>query len=184
MSRNERMRGGRSRKWKNRDSAERNERSERERNRESHGGERSGRRHESRGSASYERRQERRRSLGHVNPKEIEEKQKAIREFRENIVSCELCGEPITDIENAILNKGSENPVHFDCVISKLSETERLSQNERISYIGQGRFGILCFDSPYDQKHFTIKKIIEWEDRDSERGGWRNEMAGLFSQVK
>jgi hypothetical protein len=85
---------------------------------------------------------------------------------------------------NAITNRGSGKPVHFDCVISKLSESESLSQNEKIAYIGQGRFGVLHFDNPHDQKHFTIKKIIEWEAREAERGEWRNEMAGLFSQVK
>ena len=180
MSRNDRRRGGRNRNWNNRDNNnDRNERSERgERN------ERGERKHESRGSGSYERRQERRRSLSQINPKEIEENQNAIRAFKENVVNCEICGQPITDMANAITNRGSGKPVHFDCVISKLSESESLSQNEKIAYIGQGRFGVLHFDNPHDQKHFTIKKIIEWEAREAERGEWRNEMAGLFSQVK
>ena len=177
MSRNDRRRGGRNRSWNNRSNSERSE--------ESHGNERMERRqHESRGSASYERRQERRHFANSINQKEIEENRNAIRAFKEQVVTCEICGEPITDIANAINNKSSDKPVHFDCVISKLTESESVGQNDKIAYIGQGRFGLLHFENPHDQKHFTIKKIIEWEARDSERGSWRNEMAGLFSQVK
>ncbi|MCR4823048.1 MAG: hypothetical protein K5873_09285 [Treponema sp.] len=170
MSRNDR-RHGKNRSWNNRDNNERNDRSERKN-------------HESRGSGSYERRQERRHFVNPINQKEIEENRNAIRAFKENVVTCEVCGQPIADIANAITNRGSGKPVHFDCVITKLAEEEKLEQNDKISYIGQGRFGVLHFDNPHDQKHFTIKKIIEWEARDSERGDWRNEMAGLFSQVK
>lgn len=185
MSRNDRRRGGRNRNWNNRDNNEKSERNER--NRDSRQNENSERRHESRGSSSYERRQERRRFLSlqnQQNQRQIEENQNAIRIFKEKSVKCEICGELISDIANAITNRGSTNPVHFDCVIKKLSETEKTGFNEKISYIGQGRFAILHFDNPHDQKHFSIKKIIEWESRDSERGEWRNEMAGLYSQVK
>lgn len=171
MSRNDRRRGGRNRNWNNRDNNEKNERSERKQ-------------HDNRGSASYERRLERRHFTNSINQKEIEENRNAIRAFKEQVLTCEICGEPITDIANAINNKESGNPVHFDCVISKLSESENIGQNDKIAYIGQGRFGLLHFENPHDQKHFEIRKIIEWEARDSERAAWRNEMAGLFSQVK
>ena len=181
MSRNDRRRSGRNRNWGNRDNN--SEKIERK-NPESHSNERSERRHENRGSASYERRQERRRSQNQVNQKEIEENQNAIRAFKENVITCELCGQPIADIASAITNKGSSKPAHFDCVMEKLLESEKLSPTERLTYIGQGRFGILHFDNPHDQKHFEIKKIIEWDARESERGAWRDEMAGLFSQVK
>ena len=180
MSRSDRRRGGRGRSWSNR--GESNEKSERgERGKET----RSERKHESRGSASYERRQERRRSMfSQQNSKEIEENQNAIRAFKEQIVTCEICGEAISDIANAISNRGSEKPVHFDCVVNKLSESEKPGMNEKIAYIGQGKFAVIHFENAHDQKHFTIRKTIEWEARDSERGEWRNEMAGLFSQVK
>ena len=185
MSRNDRRRGGRNRNWNSRDNekTEQSERNERSRRGESQRSERKN--HESRGSASYERRQERRRfAASSVNQKEIEENQNAIRAFKENIVTCELCGEPITDIASAISNKGGDKPVHFDCVLKKLTESEKPSLNEKITYIGQGKFAVLYFPNQHDQKHFSIRKTIEWEARDSVRGAWRNEMAGLFSQVK
>ena len=179
MSRSDRRRGGRSRNYRENEKSERNERIRSEGR-----GERSGKRHESRGRGAYERRQERRRSLSQINSEEIRENESAIRAFKENVVICEICGEPIDDIESAITNRGSEKPVHFDCVLKKLTESEKLSPSEKIAYIGQGKFAVLYFENPHEPKKFTIRKTIEWEARDSERGDWRNEMAGLFSQVK
>jgi Mn2+/Fe2+ NRAMP family transporter len=39
------------------------------------------------------------------------------------------------------------------------------------------------FDNPHDQKHFQIKKIIEWENKEK-KADFRNEMADLYSTVK
>lgn len=184
MSRSDRRRGGRNRNWNRENNNEKNERQKSQEMRQGEKSERFDRNHENRGSGSYERRQERRRLLNSVSQKEIEEARNAIRAFKENVVKCEICGETIEDIASSISNKNSGNPVHFDCVVSKLTETEKPGINEKIAYIGQGRFAVLHFENPHDQKHFTIRKTIEWEARDAERGEWRNEMAGLFSQVK
>ncbi|MBQ9205839.1 MAG: hypothetical protein IJ158_03905 [Treponema sp.] len=179
MSRSDR-RHSRNRNWNNRENT--NERVERT---EKHEGAEKKTHHEKRGSGSYERRQERRRfAASAANQKELEESRNAIRAFKENVVTCELCGKPIEEISSAISNKGSGNPVHFDCVLNKLSESEKIASTERLAYIGQGRFAVLYFENPHDQKHFTIRKTIEWEGRDVQRGAWRDEMAGLYSQVK
>ena len=185
MSRNDRRRGGRNRNWSGRENNEKNERVEKSKN-DSRTNERNDRKnHESRGSASYERRQERRRfAASSVNQKEIEENKNAIRAFKENVVTCEICGKPIEDLANAISNQNSGKPVHFDCVLEKIAATEKVSSTEKVAYIGQGRFAVLYFANPHDMKHFTIRKTIEWESRESERGLWRDEMASLFSQVK
>lgn len=123
----------------------------------------------------------------HVNPqlqKEIAEQENAIKEFKSNAPVCEICGEPILEISNAINNRGSGKPVHFDCVIKQLVESEKPGPNDRVTYIGQGKFAVLHFENPHDMKHFTITRTIEWEARDAERGEWRDTMAGLYSQVK
>lgn len=186
MSRNDRRRGGRNRNGGNREGSSDRNRNERLESgkKESRTRSRSERRHESRGSGAYERRQERRRSLSRINPKEIEESQNAIRAFKEQVVTCELCGEQIEDIANAISNRGSGNPVHFDCVLGKIAESEKVASTEKVAYIGQGKFAVIYFANPRDPKHFSIRRTIEWETRETERGSWRNEMAGLFSQVK
>lgn len=119
----------------------------------------------------------------HENAESVAKKAKAIQEFkaRENI--CPICNQQIADMASAITDKSSGKPVHFECVMEKLSGTEKVGQNEKICYIGQGRFGILYFENPRDQRHFTIKKIIEWEEKDK-KAEWRDEMSGLYSQVE
>jgi len=67
--------------------------------------------------------------------------------------------------------------------MAQLEQTEKVGQNEKICYIGQGRFGILYFENPRDQRHFTIKKIIDWEEREKNHD-WRNEISSLYSQVE
>lgn len=122
-----------------------------------------------------------------INPqlqKEIAEQESAIREFKANAPVCEVCGEPILEISNAINHRTSGKPVHFDCVIKQLVESEKPGPNDRVTYIGQGKFAVLHFENPHDMKHFTILKTIEWESRESERGEWRDTMAGLYSQIK
>lgn len=110
------------------------------------------------------------------------ERQTAIQKMKEKHVICPKCGQPITDIASSLNDKVSGQPVHFDCVFSEISKKEVLGQNEKIAYIGQGRFGVLYFENPRDQRHFTIKKIIEWEDRE-QKPGWRDEISSLYSQV-
>lgn len=110
-------------------------------------------------------------------------RQKSIVDLKAREIICPKCGKKIEDVVGAIHDKVTNSPVHFDCVMNELQASEKLEQNEKIAYIGQGRFGILYFENPRDQRKFTIKKIIEVEDRDT-KPEWRNEYSGLFSQVK
>lgn len=113
----------------------------------------------------------------------VQKKNQSIREFKSREVICPICSEVITDMASAMTDKATGKPMHFECVMARLSETERLEHNEKICYIGQGRFGVLYFENPRDQKNFTIKKVIDWEEKDK-RGPWRDELSGLFSQVE
>lgn len=111
------------------------------------------------------------------------EKQKAIAEIKAREVVCPMCGQAITDISSAMADKASGKPVHFDCALNKVKESEKLSENEKISYIGQGRFAVLYYENMRDQRTFSIKKIIEWEDRE-QQSEWREELSGLYSKIK
>lgn len=200
MSRNDSRRGSRERgSWNNRDDRKRSGRLEAARSDRAERGGKSGRNDRDRNSAtrsersekrgfesrSYDRRLEARRQFSNpVSQKEIREAENAIKEFKENVPVCEICGQPITDIASAISNKGDGKPVHFDCVLKKITETEKPGANERVAYIGQGRFAVIYSENPHDAKHFSIRRTIEWEGRDQERSEWRNEMASLYSQVK
>lgn len=95
-------------------------------------------------------------------------------------LDCQYCGNPIKDISLAITDKTSGNPVHFDCMITKLSESELLEKGDIITYIGSGRFAIVHFDNPHDHRKFKIKKVFECEEKDI-RADWRKNMADRYS---
>ena len=110
------------------------------------------------------------------------ERQKAISEIKAREVICAKCGNPVLEISSCMSDKATGKPIHFECAIGEVEKNEKLLPNEKIAYIGQGRFGILSYENPRDQRHFTIKKIIEWEEREK-KSEWREELSELYSKV-
>ena len=95
---------------------------------------------------------------------------------------CKWCGKPITEITTAICDKDSGQPVHFDCVIARITEMEQLEKNDSVCYIGGGRFGVVHYNNPPDMRDFTIKKIFEWEVKDTNTNSeWRRPISEYFS---
>jgi len=102
--------------------------------------------------------------------------------------NCPWCGKQITDITTAISDKDTGLPVHFDCVLAKItaewekqtSAMEEPEANESVCYIGGGRFGVVHYNDPPDTGSFTIKKIFEWEMKDS-NSEWRRPISEYFS---
>ena len=116
------------------------------------------------------------------NEESRREKQKAIQEIKAREIVCPMCGQPVTEVASALSDKQTGAPVHFECALKEVESKETLNEKEKVAYIGQGRFGVLYFDNPRDQRKFTIKKIIEWEDREK-KSEWREELSGLYSQI-
>lgn len=121
--------------------------------------------------------------IPHENAETLKQKQAAIQEFKARQVICSKCGQPVTDMASAMNDKSSGTPIHFECAMDQVSAGEKLGTGEKIAYIGQGRFAVLFYENIRDQRHFQIKKIIEWEERDK-KPEWRDEMSGLYSQVE
>lgn len=103
------------------------------------------------------------------------------------VPDCPWCGKPIKDISAAITDRNSGQPVHFDCVLARISDGENLDRGDAVSYIGGGRFGIVHFsNSPEDQRRsgefrkFVIKKVFEWEDKEN-RAEWRQSIRDHYS---
>jgi hypothetical protein len=94
---------------------------------------------------------------------------------------CPWCGKQINDITTAICDKDG-HPVHFDCVLARITEMERLGTNDSVCYIGGGRFGVVHYNNPPDMRDFTIKKIYEWEVKDSPNE-WRKPISEYFSMT-
>lgn len=95
---------------------------------------------------------------------------------------CEKCGELITDLTQALSDKTTGNPVHFECILSFLKNSEELKEKEEVVYIGNGNFAVVYFENPRVRSSFKIVKLIEWEDTDKEYA-WRNEVANLGSST-
>lgn len=96
---------------------------------------------------------------------------------------CSRCGQPIQDITSALADKGTGEAIHFDCVLTFLQGAENLAVNEKIVYIGQGRFAVMFFENPADTRKFRIIRTIEWESREA-KAEWRADISGRFSQIK
>ena len=93
-----------------------------------------------------------------------------------------MCNQPILDLPSSLADKASGKPVHFECALEKVKSAEPTAENEKVAYIGQGRFAVLQYENIRDQRHFTIKKVIEWEERDK-KSDWREEYSALYSKV-
>ncbi len=96
--------------------------------------------------------------------------------------SCPRCGKTIEDLPSAVNDSETGSPMHFDCAVERLTESERLSEGDRIAYIGGGRFAVVHFDDPQDSKTFRIKKTIVWEVKEK-RAEWRKEVADQYSST-
>ena len=101
------------------------------------------------------------------------------------VLNCSWCDKPIVDISQAISDKDSGLPLHFDCVTAKIADSERLEKGDSVTYIGGGRFGIVNFNNASQGKsgqtnNFKIKKVIDWENKDS-RAPWREEICEQYS---
>ena len=96
------------------------------------------------------------------------------------VVTCPWCGKLVKDISTAIAEPETGKPVHFDCVINRIMNSEVLESGDVVSYIGGGRFGVVHYNNPPDTRDFKIKKIFEWENRES-RSEWRETISDHFT---
>lgn len=97
--------------------------------------------------------------------------------------TCPYCNNPINDITYALSDRQTGAPVHFDCALKKVGESENLASDEKITYIGQGRFGVVHYPDPRNVKQFEIRRIIEWEARDS-HFDWRQKITDTFDNAQ
>lgn len=95
---------------------------------------------------------------------------------------CSKCGKPIEELNSAIGDKETGNPVHFECVIEFLKKAESLKEKEEIIYIGNGNFAIAFFEVPQNRKNFKITKLIPWEEKGKDYS-WKADIANLASKV-
>ncbi|MCL2600608.1 MAG: hypothetical protein FWD88_05455 [Treponema sp.] len=93
---------------------------------------------------------------------------------------CIRCEKPIKEFSTALLDPETGQSLHFDCAISQIAEKEKLEKGDTVGYIGGGRFGIINFGNSQDTRKFRIKKIFEWENKET-RSEWRVALCEHFS---
>ena len=103
-------------------------------------------------------------------PPQSEEVRKAI-----PAKNCAVCGKPIFDLLGAIADIDTGEPIHFDCALEKVAAAESLAPQERVAYLGAGRFGVIA-PSPSQGGALVVKKIIRWE-KEGEKQGWRKDLS-------
>ncbi|MFI3258395.1 MAG: hypothetical protein R3Y36_08880 [Spirochaetales bacterium] len=96
---------------------------------------------------------------------------------------CVSCGNPIEDLASALSDRATGKAIHFDCALETLNKSETLAENEKITYIGQGRFAVVLFENQHDLRQFQIIRIIEWEERNTVCE-WRSKFADVYSKIK
>ncbi|HOV93899.1 MAG TPA: hypothetical protein PLT87_03360 [Spirochaetales bacterium] len=94
---------------------------------------------------------------------------------------CPLCGKPILDLASALGNRGTGEPVHFDCVLEALSSEEKLAENEKLTYLGAGFFAVIVYKNGRDGS-FTVSRKIRWED-ENEKLAWRKDISSSLSNL-
>ncbi len=85
--------------------------------------------------------------------------------INEPVPSCQICKEPIQNICQSIMTPEG-NSVHFDCVLSVLNDQYSPKENQKISYIGSGKFG-LCEKN--EEGKWSIIETIQYESNETHR---------------
>lgn len=99
----------------------------------------------------------------------------------EQVKNCPYCEKPVKYLNTAITVPGLDYPVHFDCVLKKIEDEEQLSEDEKVSYLGKGTFGIIR--ATKDSPGFFVRKRIQIEP-ESDKADWRKEMSGRIKKFE
>ena len=78
------------------------------------------------------------------------------------------------DLVHALVHPDTEEPAHFECVLSAIREGERLEPGEQICYVGGGVFGVLR--AGRGRRSARIRKRIPYES-ESVVPEWRRGLA-------
>lgn len=82
-----------------------------------------------------------------------------VRRIEEPLLDCPLCGKVIENIASALTHPDG-GFCHFDCVLEKIAKDERVTDKQKVSYIGRGTFAIV---EEKDDHSFSFAKRIVWE---------------------
>lgn len=99
---------------------------------------------------------------------------------RREFTDCPLCSELVRDVRSAIAHGTNGMPAHLECVINTLSEREQIGADERMCYIGAGRFAVI--KSKVGKAGLEVVRTIQYEERES-AFAWRRELGPGLSRA-
>lgn len=91
----------------------------------------------------------------------MEEQQ--VPQVEEPMPPCAICGKPVELISEAI-SEPNGGYSHFDCVISRIKEQERVTEDETVSYIGHGNFAVFRKD---EEGRYVIRTRVPYESKEN-----------------
>lgn len=77
----------------------------------------------------------------------------------EPLLDCPLCGKVIENIASALTHPEG-GFCHFDCVLEKITKDERISEGQKVSYIGRGTFAVVEANT---EDGLSFARKIIWE---------------------
>jgi hypothetical protein len=80
---------------------------------------------------------------------------------------CPVCGKAVRELASALTHRVSRVPAHFDCVVRELRDSNEMTPQEKLCYLGGGAFGILEFRPPGGPSRFVIKRRIQYEEKET-----------------
>ena len=92
---------------------------------------------------------------------------------------CPVCGKQVRELASALTHRVARQPAHFDCVMRELRDSNEVSPQEKICYLGGGTFGILEFHPPGGPTRFVIRKRIQYEEKETPQD-WKKILADLL----
>jgi hypothetical protein len=86
-----------------------------------------------------------------------------VRKVKEPLEVCSICNKVVSNIAEAFTSEAGGH-CHFDCVLKQIAESETLTENQKVSYIGRGTFAVV---EPKEGGGFTFVKRIVWENQET-----------------
>lgn len=98
-----------------------------------------------------------------------------------DVQDCPYCSKPVKYLSTAINVQGFNAPFHFDCVLKHIQETHKVGENQQITYLGKGTFGII--QTIKESPGFVIKEKIQIEDT-LEVSEWKSELSSRIKKFE
>ena len=94
--------------------------------------------------------------------------------------NCPVCGKVVRDVNSAMAYGEDNKPAHLDCVLKEIGEREPVAGDERLCYIGAGRFAVI--KAKVGKNGLEVVRSIQYEEREN-AVPWRRALSPGLSRA-